>query len=528
VASLPDMRQAFAGAVRAPAVLPNYRRPRSRLERIVKHGGFLAACVLLGLIYGFLYTLFPPQLLIYLGLPIVALSIVVIWALPDTNRAPTKLLTRLFFTLLVVLFLWPNYLALQLPGLPWMTLRRLLAFPLLGVFLICYSTSAHFRSELASSLRSVRPLLLMVAAFMAVQFLTIFWSDVPAFSLNQVLNFWASSIALLFVTAWVLTRPKAMDRFTTILILLALFLCGLAALEYWNGQVLWAGHIPSFLQVQDPIATKYLEAQVRDAAYRAVTTFSVSLSFAEFLAIVTPFVLHRLLNSREVGPILLWGLADLALLGAIVLTQSRLGIVGWLLAHVLYICIWAFRRWRIQRTDIIAPAISIAYPIGALLFFVGMFTIPAIRNRTIGGGSTGFSDQARADQFALLWPRLFDNPFGYGGGRSGDILGYRLPGGMVTVDSYVITLAIDYGIIGLCLFFGALIYAAAKMFQIAWRSPTGESAIALPLACALTIVIQIRLVLSQPDNIPLFYMLIGMAAVVAWRARSAEPEKRSA
>lgn len=495
------------------------------MERWFKHGSFLGFCVSLGLVYGFFFTLFPPFMLIYLALPIMLLSIVVIWALPDTNRAPTKLLTRLFFALLIAMMLWPNYLAIQLPGLPWMTLRRLIAFPMAGVLLICVSTSAIFRSELVNSLNSVRPLALMLAGFIAIQFLTIALSASPPFSVNHLLNYWVSATATFFAGAWVLARPKMAARFAQMLIVLALILCVVAAAEFWNRQVLWAGHIPSFLQVQDLIVQKYLEAQIRDAEYRVITTFTVSLSFAEFLAITSPFVIHRLMNSREVNPILFWGSIDLALLAAINVTQSRLGILGWVTAHVVYVCIWAFRRWRSERADLIAPAISIAYPIGAVLFFIGMFTVPAIRNRTIGGGSTGFSDQARADQFAMLWPRLMENPFGYGAGRSGDVLGFRLPGGMLTVDSYIITLVLEYGVIGLALFGGMLIYATAKMLQIAWRNKAGELSIALPLACALTVVIQVRLVLSQPDNLPLIYMLLGMAAAVAWRARSvSEPD----
>ncbi len=513
------MRESLAGAMQSPAVLPNYRRPRSRLGKLVKHGAFFALCIVLGLFYGFFYTLFPPFMLIYLALPIVALSIVVIWALPDSDHAPTRLLTRLFFALLVAMMLWPNYLAIQLPGLPWMTLRRLIAFPMVGILLICVSTSSHFRAELSASLRSVRPLWVMLLAFMAVQFVTIFWSASAAYSLNQVMNFWVLSTSCFFAAAWVLTRDRMMSRFVNTLLVLTLILCGVAAAEYLNGQVLWAGHIPSFLQVQDAIVEQYLSAQVRDAQYRVVTTFSVSLSFAEYLAVVAPFVIHRLMNSRALGAILFWGLADLALLAAINSTQSRLGIVGWVTAHVIYICVWAFRRWRSERSDLIAPAVSLVYPTGALLFFIGMFTVPAIRNRTIGGGSSGFSDQSRADQFAMLWPRLLENPFGYGSGRSGDVLGYRLPGGMLTVDSYIITLVLDYGIIGLALFAALLIYATAKMLQIAWRNPTGELSIALPLGCALAVIIQIRLVLSQPDNISLIFMMLGMAAAVAWLAR---------
>lgn len=526
--SLPSVRGSFAGGMRPPPVLPNYRRQRSRLERLFKHGGFLALCVALGLFYGFFYTLFPPQLLIYLLIPILVLALLVIWALPDTPRAPTRLLVRLFFIYFLVMILWPNYLAIQLPGLPWMTLRRLLAFPMAGVALICYSTSSGFRAELAETLRATRPLGWMVGAFTLVQLLVIFFSDAPAFSFNFTLNYWFASTAVFFIAAWALSSGERAEMLIRAMIGTAIFLCLLAAAEYRNQGVLWAGHIPGFLQVQDEVMNRYLTAAVREGKYRAVTTFSVSLAFAEYLAIVTPFVIHKLMKSKGIWAVLAWGVLDIALLAVINLTQSRLGILGWVTAHALYGCIWAFRRWRTHRTDLIAPAVSLVYPAGALLFFIGMFTVPAIRNRTIGGGSTGFSDDSREVQFAMLWPRLFDNPFGYGGGRSGDILGYRLPGGLLTVDSYIISLVLDYGVIGLFLFAGTLIYASAKMMQLTWRTSANEADLALPLACALVVIIQIRLVLAQMDNLPLIYMLLGMAVALAWRARSAAEKSPAA
>jgi uncharacterized membrane protein (UPF0136 family) len=522
--SLPSVRAAVAGSGQRAAVLPNFRRQRSALERFVKHSGFLLCCVALGLAYGFLYTLFPPQWLIYLVLPIVVLALLVIWALPDTDRAPVGLLGRLFLAYFFVMILWPNYLAIALPGLPWMTLRRLVAFPMLGTLLICYSTSSRFRKEMAESIGAAKPLGYMIAAFSLVQVFTIFLSDAPAYSFNFTLNYWFSTTTAFFVAAWALTRRGQMRTFIWGIIGTTVLLCFVGLLEFRNQGVLWAGHIPSFLQVQDEVMQRYLAGNIRDREYRVVTTFSVSLALAEYLAMATPFFIHRLMKARGIGPILAWILADLLVLLAINLTQSRLGILGWVTAHVVYGCIWAFRRWRTQRADIIAPAVSLVYPVGALLFFIGMFTVPAIRNRTIGGGSTGFSDQARQVQFEMMWPRLFENPFGYGGGRSGEILGYRLPSGLLTIDSYVVTMVLDAGVLGLGLFAGAFIYAAAKMIQLAWRTKAGEVDLALPLACALVIAMQVRLVLSQTDNLPLLYMLLGMAAALLWRARQIGPE----
>jgi uncharacterized membrane protein (UPF0136 family) len=57
------------------------------------------------------------------------------------------------------------------------------------------------------------------------------------------------------------------------------------------------------------------------------------------------------------------------------------------------------------------------------------------------------------------------------------------------------------------------------MIQLAWQSSDRELDLALPLACALVVGIQVRLVLSQTDNIPLLYMLMGMAAALVWRSR---------
>lgn len=517
--NLPNLREAFAGAARPLPVLPNYRRQRSRLERIFKHGSFLAFCIFLGLFYGFFYTLFPPQLLVLLGVPILLLALLVIWALPDTDHPPVKLLNRLFFAYLVALVLWPNYMAIALPGLPWMTMRRLIAFPMAAVLAISYSTSSRFRHEISDSLSAARPLAYMMAAFTVVQFYTIFLSDSPPFSFNFTLNYWFAATLIFFAGAWAMMKDGRPQRFVWIMVGMALFLCVIAVFEFRNRAVLWAGHIPSFLQVQDELMARYLSPSSRDDEYRAITTFSVSLSFAEYLALVTPFVIHLLMKSRALLAVIAWVVTDLALLLAINLTQSRLGILGWITAHGVYGCLWAFRRWRTRKADIIAPAVSLVYPLGAMLFFIGMFTVPAIRNRTIGGGSTGFSDEARQIQFHMMWPKLFQNPFGYGGGRSGDILGYRLPGGLLTVDSYVITLLLDYGVIGFALFAGMLLYAAAKMAQIAWQNPRGELDLTLPLACTMVIAVQVRLVLSQADNVPLLYMLMGMAAALAWRAR---------
>ncbi|NNM75953.1 hypothetical protein HJG53_03395 [Sphingomonas sp. ID1715] len=501
-----------------PDVLPNYRRYRSRLEIVLKKGVFFLFCIFSGLFYGFLYTLLPPFLAIYLAGPLLILALLIIWALPDTGRAPTKLLARLFFLYVGILILWPNYLALQLPGLPWISFRRLVIFPMGLILLICLSVSGAFVAEMRRGLSAAKPLTYMMIGFTLIQILTLAASSIPFKSLNILVDYLFGTTAVFFVAAWVMSLPGQAERFGRLLIAGAIILSLIGVAEYWNQGVLWANYIPSFLKVEDEAVLRTLAGKLRDGRYRVTTIFSVSLSMAEFLALVTPFIIHRLMNSTRLLAIGLWIAADLLLLLAINLTQSRLGILGWIVAHAVYGCVWGFRRWSRTKSDLISPAVSLLYTAGAIVFMVGMFTIPAIRNRTIGGGSSGFSDQGRKEQFALMWPKLFRNPFGYGSGRSGDVLGFYTPGGQLTVDSYLITVLLDYGVLGGLLFFGMFFYAAYKMLQVYWFSNDRLSALALPLACTIVVAIQVRWVLSQTDNLPLLHMFLGMSAAIAYLA----------
>jgi len=527
MASLPEPRSGAQSWLWQQPVLPNFRRQRSRLEILVKRGAFLAFCILTGLFYGLAFTLLPPQIFMYLGAPILLLALLIIWALPDVGRGPVRLLSGLFFLYLVVLILWPNYLALQLPGLPWISFRRLVAFPFAFIFLICLSVSHRFRDELSDVLRTAKPLTYMMIAFTIVQFVTIFLSPSITSSLNSTINHWFGTTALFFAAAWVLAQPGKAEKFINWSLATAFILCLIGVVEAYMQKVIWADYIPSFLQVGDEAVARILEGKLRDGRYRVTTTFSVSLSLAEYLALITPFVLHRLLRSTRVERMLVWAAFDVVLLAIIYSTQSRLGILGWIIAHAFYGCVWGFRRWSRSRSDIIGPAISLFYSVGAALFIIGMFTVPAIRNRTIGGGSSGFSDQSRIDQFAMMWPKLFQNPIGYGAGSSGEVLGYRSPGGLLTVDSYVITTLLDHGVIGFALYFGMLIYGGVKLTRIAFRSHDDHMNLALPIATALLVVFQVKLVLSQPDNHPFIAMLLGLAAVIIWRHERSERERAS-
>lgn len=528
---LSTVRRLFTSYVRfvtapAPPVISPFRAPVAPHRALVRKFWFFAACIFIGMIYGFTYTAFPPSFLVILALPILILALVVVWALPDQKTAPTRLLTGLVFALLVLVVMWPNYLALSLPGLPWISVRRLFSPLVTFVLLICISVSAKFRAEIGYALRSSKLIYYGMVAFSIMQFVTLAWSKTPLGAMFPVIDHMFIWTGMFFAAAWVFTRPGMVRRYAVTMLVMSLLVSLIGLVEWKNQQILWARHIPSFLQVGDDVIERILTPQFRDGRYRISSTFGISLTFAEYLAMTTPFLLHFLFRSRSILMLGAWLAVDLALMLVIYLSTARLGMVGWMSAHGFYVLIWAFKRWRSNKADILGPALSIAIPGALALLVVGVNTVDALRNHTIGGGSTAFSDDGRRIQYHMAPPVLARNPFGYGYGQGGVALGYYAPNGLLTVDSYMLTVILDYGVLGFVLFYGMMLSAILRGAKLAIEEgDESDSNVGFSLAVATSILVFLtsKLVLSQEDNHAIYFLMLGMSCAIQSQAKPREP-----
>src|SRR3546814_15894834 len=73
---------------------------------------------------------------------------------------------------------------------------------------------------------------------------------------------------------------------------------------------------------------------------------------------------------------------------------------------------------------------------------------------------------------------------------------------MLTIDSYYLSIGLDYGVLGFIAFHGMIIYAIYVCVRIYLTVRDEEATIAAPLAMALGIYFIIKAVLSQPQNQP--------------------------
>lgn len=488
----------------------------------------LSACLALGVIYGFIFAVFPPFFLVYAAIPVALLAFIVIWALPEAESVTLRPFAVTFMLTVGAKMLWPEYMAPNIPGLPAVSVGRVTLVTLVLTMIVTLSMSRSAKRNLIAAMQAL-PVWKFLLPLNVIQLYTIVLSVEPVRSFNQTLVTLQAWTGIYLASVLAFSDNRVRCWFPRFLVVATFLLCALGMAELQNQSLLWAKHFPSFFRFDEVIAG-ILEPKFRDGGYRVTTIYTTSLSFAEFLALASPFFLHNLMRARQVHLMLFWAAANLLVAFTILKTGARLGIVGMFTADTIYLLIWSLRRWRTApKSDLIGPAVSLAFPAAAALFLVSMFTVDAVRYRTIAGSSTGFSDDARWTQFEMAIPAIMRNPFGYGLGSSGDVIGFRTPGGQLTVDSYVLTLLVDLGIVGLLLYAAMLFVTMWRMGEISLASTDDDAMLPAAVLGAIGSWATTKLVLSQGDNDPLLFVLLGYATALAARhLRSNVPKDRSA
>ncbi|MBB3892065.1 hypothetical protein GGQ61_002793 [Phenylobacterium haematophilum] len=506
-----------------PIILRPYTRPGP--GRLVQ-AAFLLAFMGFCLFFGFFYGLTTPYLIKQLVIPVILLALLTVWALPDTRTAPTGMLYGLSFAFIIVLFLWPNYLAVALPGLPWITLMRLVGAPLALVLAISYSMSPDFRAQMKEALNATPLVYKLLAGFVLIQVVTIAFSDEKDQSIQRVINAQLTWTSIYFTSAFVFLKPGRVHRWAVILWVVTVVVCLMGLFEFKISRPSWGAFVPSFLKVEDESVIRTLTGSMRSATgqYRVQSTFTTPLGLAEFLALTAPFVLHFVMFGKRLVTRIAAGVTMPVMLYVVIITDSRLGMVGFLLSFMLYLLLWSWLRWRADKTSLLAPAIVLAYPVIFALFIAATMFVGRLRNMVWGGGDTAASTASRGAQYDMGIPMILKAPWGHGAGTGGSTLGFVSPAGITTIDTYYLAVGLEYGVIGFFVYYGMLVISTYYAAKYAVRSPTGELSYFMPAAIALVNFIVIKSVFSQQDNHPLIFMLMGIVTAMVYRATHEKPE----
>jgi hypothetical protein len=509
----------------APVVMLPYVDPRGH-QTVVRWARRLLppVFVILCFSWGVGFAFFAPHLIPFFAAPLVVLAGLVIWSLPDSRSVPVRSMTVLFWVFMAGLELWPNYLALALPGLPWITMVRLSGIPLCVLMLVCVSASPRFRSGLSASLKASRLMTGLLVAFTILEALSVFWSSNRLESLNRLFVNATSCTSVYFIAAYLFRAPGRIERWAAFMWIMASLLCLEGMVEWRLGHTLWAGHIPRFLAMaQGDVAEVLSNGYVRvgTGAYRVQATASTALGLAEFLALSMPFVLHFATTSTYRLAVRLAAIATIPMIFVVIsYTDSRLGMIGAGLAVLGYPFCLALLSWRRERESLLSPALVLGYPALFTLAVAGSLFIGRVRHKILGDGSQQSSNDARATQWHMGVPKILSHPWGYGLGNGGGVLGYYNPGGQLTIDTYYLNEMLDVGILGFLLFFAIIVVGGLQSANLALRDSYRDRdyRFLVPITISLGIFFIIKSVFAQQDNHPLIFMMLGAIAALASRA----------
>jgi hypothetical protein len=513
------------------------RRPRASADKLApyfKHGfwgrhkfltslliAFIAA--LYGLVFGVTTTAFLVQMMI----PVALVVLLVLALLPENGVAFDRTVTWLLYSLVFALAVWPDYLAFAAGGLPWITAVRLIAIPLCLIYFISLSQSAAYRLELSHSLQAVPATWKLMALFFVLAFLSIGISEQIAESTNKFIVAIYAWGTMFLIAAQIFGRPGWARTFAQLLWVGSLIACAIALWELRLGQVPWAGHIPSFLKIEDETIAAILSGKQRAALgeHRLQGKFTTPLGLAEFLALIVPFIVHFLVTGRN----LFERVAAIATLGLMLFvinkTDSRLGVIGFILAILGYLFYWALRRWRRREGSVFAPIVVLGYPAMLVVLLIASFFVTRIRNAVWGSGAYQASNDAREVQFSQGTDLIFRHPWGHGIGRAAETLGFTNLDGVLTIDSYFLSIGLEMGVVGFVAYYGAFVVAiwvggkelvkAGDREETAWLAPT---------VLALGNFVVIKSILSQQENHPLAFLYLGMALALIALVRRFDPK----
>ena len=494
-------------------------------KRAVTPAVVLAAVALLSIaffVYGFYFSILAPARIMPFTIPIALLGGLVVWCLPHGAYAPSRALEPLYFAFFAALILWPNYLAIALSSLPWVTMLRLFVVPLILVMLICISVSPEFRRKLREVLATDKPMVRLMLALVALQTFSLVLSIDRDTSMNRYLIAQMNWTAIFFASVIVFARRGFAEHWARMLIAMLTVLCVVGIWEANIQSVPWAGHVPPIFKVDDEAVIRILSGAARAATkiHRVAATATTPLGFAEILGLAVPFAIHLAIQRYHIV-VRLWAAAFIPIsVYVIILTDSRLGLVAALGSVIIYLLIWGFIRWRSNPTGLIGPALVLTYPLLFVAFVAATFFVGRLRAQIWGDGSQAASDNARMDQWAMAIPKVLRNPLGYGIGNGGRALGYTNQVGISTIDSYYISILLEIGVFGFIVYYGLMLRAAwiGAVTVVNYQNDQ-EIRMLTPISVALVNFIVVKTVLSQEANHPFIFMMLGATLALTYRAR---------
>jgi hypothetical protein len=444
---------------------------------------------------------------------VAAVGVVLLWVMPEVPLVFPRLIRKLFVVMFVVNICVPYYYMVQFGDLPWISVRRIVAFAFIGTFLLAVASSAQVRQRVVARASSSR-LILCAIGYLVMAIISIPESGLLGYSMSALTDAILTWYVPLAAIIYVVEDENDLIRIFKVISFCAILISGLGVIEFHYNHRFLADVFPqgmlASLAQSNPMLAQLADgtASYRNGIFRASSIFLVPLSFGEFEIMVIPiglfFAIHRQnLFERCIGwAVVIGGMAGIFVSG------SRGGYVGFIASMATFVVIWSIRKAISHRNSLIPAIVGV---MGTVTFAIVIMLIlfwPRAHNMVLGGGAEEASTQGRWVQWAAAWPLIKSNPIiGHGFVTGGFDIGS-------SIDSYVISLLVETGVPGF-LFFTGMVCLPIWYGVRAYLTDLSESgALAGTLACSFIAFTFYRLALSERENHFLMFTLLGMVVML--------------
>jgi O-antigen ligase len=443
------------------------------------------------------------------------LLFLILWAMQAPRSVPLNAAWIFLVGVIAVTAIWPSYIALRLPGLPWLNLPRVLISAFLGLWLYCMLNSAGLRSRFADDFERCKPLFVFLGLWVTMMFLSIAVSRDISESISRTVNFQLSNTAALFAVVSLATTPKRLNLLAVVILLCGLFELSIGLLEHRYERPLWLDFNPPGFSSDEEFVAGILEGVWREGEYRVQGHFFVSLSYAEFLALTLPFAYHFGLTAPR------WWLRPISVayiliaFPAIYVSGSRLGLVGFFTVGLTYAGFFAVRSWRESKTNIFGPILVLMFPLLLLAFGGALAVSNRLQDAMLGDGRSEASDAGREAQREVAYPKILQSPIvGYGMAQGANQVAYTNASGQGSFDNGILLVPLDNGIPGLIGFLGIILWTIVTSARLYFTGKTPISKLAGAISVFFIAFLVIRWVLAQQENHQLVMVVAGMCVCI--------------
>jgi O-antigen ligase len=481
--------------------------------------------LILSVFLGFSIAILPIGATVRLWLPfLVLISIFVAWGFRGNKN--TRLRNPLFWLLILTVFLsviWPRYIFFYIGGLPGINPYTLCILVCLyfGAFILVYSGQVWM--DLKMVFVNDSGVVRLCMAFLVWGFFCSLLGGEPLYSTIEFIKesvYLSCFILFGLLLATYKNGPLFVLRGLVFFGFVASLIGVIESFTYVNLFTKFAtmeGSKGSMNAVQAIISDK-----TRDGQYRVQSVFGHPIVFAQFLACVIPLAFFSAVRERE----LLWRLVAVSMIPlavmAIVKSGSRSGYFS-LAAAFFFIM---FVRWcYVLKHGEISRAFAIiflpaAVAASAVCYFVLGELFVGRSQHEISSTNTRITmllDGMRA---------LSGSPiFGFGHGMAWEKAGVVSPDGIATIDNYLLTIVLDYGLVGLFLFCAILIVFSIKCIKMSIANQAAEGAFVGACCASLMAMFVTFCGLSTNQNLT-FYWLVMAVAIPFFSGKKIFQEKK--